>query len=73
PPGIGRQMLAILASGSRVELLKQIKAPTLVIHGEDDPLVPLEAGKDTARHVAGAKLTTVPGMGHDLADGLVPI
>lgn len=73
PPGIGRQMLAILASGSRVELLKQIKAPTLVIHGEDDPLVPLEAGKDTARHVAGAKLKTVPGMGHDLADGLVPI
>jgi pimeloyl-ACP methyl ester carboxylesterase len=73
PPGIGRQMLAILASGSRAELLKQIKAPTLVIHGEDDPLVPLEAGKDTARHVAGAKLKTVPGMGHDLADGLVPI
>ena len=73
PPGIGRQMLAILASGSRVELLKQIKVPTLVIHGEDDPLVPLEAGQDTARHVAGAKLKTVPGMGHDLADGLLPI
>lgn len=73
PPGIGRQMLAILASGSRVELLKQIKVPTLVIHGEDDPLVPLEAGEDTARHVAGAKLKTVPGMGHDLADDLVPI
>lgn len=72
PPGVGRQMLAILASGSRVELLKQIKASTLVIHGEDDPLVPVEAGKDTARHISGASLQLVPGMGHDLADGLVP-
>lgn len=73
PSGVGRQMLAILASGSRVELLKQIKASTLVIHGADDPLVPVEAGKDTARHIPGAALQIVPGMGHDLADGLVPI
>src|SRR4029077_18706121 len=73
PPGVGRQMLAILASGSRVELLKEIKVSTLVIHGADDPLVPVEAGTDTAKHIPGAALKIVPGMGHDLANGLVPI
>jgi pimeloyl-ACP methyl ester carboxylesterase len=49
PQGVGRQMLAILSDGSRVERLRRIKAPTLVIHGADDPLVPLAAGEYTAR------------------------
>ena len=53
--------------------MKTIAAPTLVLHGADDPLVPVEAGKDTAKHVPGAALTIVPGMGHDVAPGLVPI
>jgi pimeloyl-ACP methyl ester carboxylesterase len=73
PPGAGRHLLAILASGSRVELLRQIRVPTLVIHGADDPLVPVEGGKDTARHISGAVLKIIPGMGHDLANGLIPI
>jgi pimeloyl-ACP methyl ester carboxylesterase len=73
PSGAGRHLLAILASGSRVELLKQIRVPTLVIHGADDPLVPVEGGKDTARHIPGAVLKIIPGMGHDLANGLIPI
>jgi pimeloyl-ACP methyl ester carboxylesterase len=73
PSGAGRHLLAVLASGSRVELLKEIKVPTLVIHGTDDPLVPVEAGKDTARHIPGAALKIIPGMGHDLANGLIPI
>ena len=73
PAGVGRQFLAVLANGSRVALLKRITVPTLVIHGEDDPLVPVEAGRDTARHVAGAVLKLVPGMGHDLAAGLTPV
>lgn len=73
PVGVGRQLVAVLASGSRVDLLKTIQAPTLVLHGADDPLVPVEAGKDTAKHVPGARLQIVPGMGHDLAPGLVPI
>lgn len=73
PVGVGRQLMAVLASGSRVDLLKTIAVPTLVLHGADDPLVPVEAGKDTAEHVPGSKLTIVPGMGHDLAPGLVPI
>lgn len=73
PAGVGRQLVAVLGSRSRVDLLKTIAAPTLVIHGADDPLVPVEAGKDTARHVPGARLQIIPGMGHDLAPGLVPI
>jgi pimeloyl-ACP methyl ester carboxylesterase len=72
PPGIGRHLLAVLASGSRVQLLKQIRVPTLVIHGADDPLVPVEAGKDTARHIPGAALQIIPGMGHDLPSALIP-
>jgi pimeloyl-ACP methyl ester carboxylesterase len=71
PQGIGRQMLAILSDGSRVERLRTIKVPTLVIHGADDPLVPVAAGKHTAQAIPGAKLEIVPGMGHDLPPGLV--
>ena len=72
PAGVTRQMAAIAASGSRVELLKQIEVPTLVIHGIEDPLVKVEAGRDTARHVPGAVLEEIAGMGHDLPQGLVP-
>jgi proline iminopeptidase len=73
PAGVTRQLVAILASGDRRKLLPKITAPTLVIHGAEDPLVPVEAGRDTARHIAGAKLMVIEGMGHDLAPGLVPI
>lgn len=72
PEGVARQMSAIVASGSRVERLKQITAPTLVIHGADDPLVRLEGGRDTARQIPGAALEVIEGMGHDLPLGLVP-
>jgi len=73
PAGVTRQLVAILASGDRRKLLPKITAPTLVIHGAEDPLVPVEAGRDTARHIAGAELMVIEGMGHDLAPGLVPI
>lgn len=73
PAGMARQLLAILASGSRVEMLGRIRAPTLVLHGADDPLAPVEAGKDTADHIPGARLRIIAGMGHDMAPGLVPI
>jgi pimeloyl-ACP methyl ester carboxylesterase len=72
PDGIGRQMLAVLSGVGRAELLKTIRVPTLVIHGVDDPLVPVEAGMDTAKRIPGAELRLVPGMGHDIAPGLVP-
>ena len=70
--GRPRQLVAILADGSRVDRLKRIVAPTLVIHGADDPLVPVEHGKDTARNIHGAKLMIEPGMGHDLPEALIP-
>ncbi len=71
PAGMPRQFAAIVADGDRRERLQSVKSPTLVIHGEADPLVPLEGGKDTARHIEGAKLKTIPGMGHDLPLELV--
>ena len=72
PAGTARQLLAILASGDRRALLGRIAAPTLVIHGADDPLVPVAAGRDTAQHIKGAQLKVIDGMGHDLPPGLLP-
>jgi pimeloyl-ACP methyl ester carboxylesterase len=66
PSGVSRQMLAIIASGNRTEKLATLNVPTLVIHGTNDPLVSPEAGKATARAIAGAKLMLVEGMGHTL-------
>jgi pimeloyl-ACP methyl ester carboxylesterase len=66
PAGSSRQTAAIIAHGSRVEKLRRLEVPTLVIHGDADPLVPVEGGHDTARCVPGAELMIVPGMGHDL-------
>jgi len=73
PEGLTRHLLAVQTSGSRVEMLRGIRLPALVLHGSDDPLIPVEAGKDTAANIPGAKLRIIPGMGHDLAGGLVPI
>ncbi len=73
PAGAMRQLLAILASGDRRPLLARIAVPTLVIHGRDDPLVPLAAGEDTARAIRGARLEVIDGMGHDLAPGVLPL
>jgi len=66
PEGGQRQMLAVYASGSRKKTLPSVKAPTLVIHGADDPLLPLAAGEDTAATIPGAKLVVLPRMGHAL-------
>ena len=64
PAGVGRQLRAILASGSRKKRLGAVKAPTLVIHGTVDPLVHPAGGKDTAASIPGAKLLMIDGMGH---------
>ncbi len=66
PQGFARQLAAILASGNRRPTLASIKVPTLVIHGGDDPLVPVEGGKDTAEAIPGAELLIIDGMGHSL-------
>lgn len=72
PAGLARQTLCILASGSRVRLLKQIQAPTLVLHGSDDALIPVAAAYDLARHIPGARLEIIRGYGHDLPPQLLP-
>jgi pimeloyl-ACP methyl ester carboxylesterase len=66
PAGVGRQLRAILASGSRKERLASVKVPTLVIHGTVDPLVRPEGGKFTTAAIPGAKLLMIEGMGHAL-------
>jgi proline iminopeptidase len=65
-------MAAIMASGSRVDLLKTITAPSLVIHGRDDVLVPVACGIDTAKQIPNARLEIIEGMGHNLPESLVP-
>jgi pimeloyl-ACP methyl ester carboxylesterase len=64
PAGVGRQLRAILGSGSRKERLRNVKAPTLVIHGTVDPLVHPMGGQDTAASIPGARLLMIEGMGH---------
>ena len=71
PEGPARQISAIVDDGCRRKRLRSVTAPTLVIHGTDDPLVPVEGGRDTAAHIAGARLHEIVGMGHDLPLELV--
>jgi pimeloyl-ACP methyl ester carboxylesterase len=66
PRGPGRQLAAIIASGDRTAELRDVKVPTLVIHGTDDRLVGLSGGRATAKAISGAKLLKIKGMGHDL-------
>ncbi|MCK9517646.1 MAG: alpha/beta fold hydrolase [Dehalococcoidia bacterium] len=72
PEGVGRQLVAINASGSRKERLASVLVPTLVLHGDIDPLVRLEGGIDTADAIPGAELVIIEGMGHDLPRPLWP-
>lgn len=66
PAGVARQLAAVIANGDRRPKLGKIKAPTVVLHGDSDPLVNVEGGKDLAANVPGAELRIVAGMGHDL-------
>ena len=72
PAGFGRQLLAVIAAPNRVRLLRRVRAPTLVLHGQSDPLLSLKAAEDTAAQIPDARLTTIAGWGHDIAPGLVP-
>jgi pimeloyl-ACP methyl ester carboxylesterase len=71
PAGLPRQLAAIIDDGCRRSRLAEVRVPTLVLHGEDDPLVKLAAGEDTARHIPGARLVTIPGWGHDIPMPLI--
>lgn len=66
PPGVSRQMLAVMSAPSRVALLQGIAQPALVIHGTADPLLPVEHGRSTARHLPNVRYEEIEGMGHSL-------
>ncbi len=66
PDGVGHQLLAILASGSRSDALRELDVNTLVIHGDVDPLVTVSGGERTAEVIPGAELMILEGMGHDV-------
>ncbi|MFT5574089.1 MAG: pimeloyl-ACP methyl ester carboxylesterase [Cryomorphaceae bacterium] len=62
--GFSRQLWAIMDSGDRVEKLQTITAPTLVVHGKDDRLIPYQGGEHTAELIPNSKLLLLDGMGH---------
>lgn len=72
PPGFLRHFAAILASGDRSDRLRQVRAPTLVLHGSADPLVPLRGGREVAAAIPGARLQIIEGLGHGLPSGAWP-
>jgi pimeloyl-ACP methyl ester carboxylesterase len=72
PAGTARQILAIAADGDRSALLGRIRAPVHVIHGQDDPLIPVAAAHDLVRKIAHASVDLIDGMGHDLPLPLMP-
>ena len=73
PAGNSRHLLASIASAdSRVEHLGEISAPTLVIHGREDPLVPLACAEDVQKSISGAKILVIDGMGHDIPTDAIP-
>jgi pimeloyl-ACP methyl ester carboxylesterase len=71
PVGAARQMAAVICAEDRRPKLKTIRVPTVVLHGADDPLVPVDGGRDTAANIEGAELRIIPGMGHDLPPPLI--
>src|SRR5438309_1122766 len=66
PAGFVRQLQAIAASPSRLERLRSLGIPTLVIHGDADILVPVENGRRVAAAIPGSRLLEIEGMGHDI-------
>lgn len=69
--GVARQMNAIFKSGDRTAELRNVTAPTLVIHGDRDLIVHPSGGQATTSAIPGARRVTIPGMGHDIAPGII--
>lgn len=72
PAGVARQLIAVAADGDRTSLLGRITAPTHIVHGAADPLVPPAAAHDLHAKIAGSTLEVISGMGHDLPEALWP-
>ena len=73
PRAQAHQLAAVLASGSRLEELGRISAPTLILHGTEDPLVPPGHGAKCAAHIPGARLVWLEGVGHELPAGIMEL
>ncbi|MEU6752246.1 alpha/beta hydrolase [Spirillospora sp. NPDC046719] len=73
PAGVGRQLGAMILSGSRADALRELRVPTLVMHGLDDTLIDPSGGRRTAELVPGAELLLIPDMGHDRPRELWPM
>lgn len=72
PAGFARQLRAVLAAPSRLERLRSLSVPALVVHGAADILVPVENGRRVAAAIPGARLLEIPGMGHDIPKRVWP-
>ncbi|MFJ9027403.1 alpha/beta fold hydrolase [Streptomyces sp. NPDC102274] len=72
PAGVARQLAAMILAGSRADALRQLRVPTLVVHGLDDTLIDPSGGRRTAELVRGSKLMLIPHMGHDRPRELWP-
>lgn len=72
PSGVRRQIAAILATGDLRQWTPKIEAPSLVIHGSDDPLVPVQCGRDIAASIENSRFEIIEGMGHDLPPRYTP-
>lgn len=73
PPGVVRQLAALVSQGDRRPLLNGIRCPTTVLHGRDDPLIPFACGEDVARNIRHAQMWPVDGMGHDFPLALTTV
>lgn len=72
PEGTARQLAAIQADGDRHERLGAIAVPTLVVHGDADPMIDVSGGEDTAAAIPGSRLELLPGVGHTIPVAVVP-
>ncbi|MCC2110928.1 MAG: alpha/beta fold hydrolase [Hyphomicrobiales bacterium] len=72
PGGIVRHRAAVLGSGDRTDLLRRIACPSLIIHGDEDPLIPASSGRRAAELIPGARFRLIAGMGHDYPEPLIP-
>ena len=72
PVGAARQLAAVIAGGDRTAALGAVTVPTVVIHGDADPLVTPSGGEATAKAIPGSELVMVPGLGHDFPEAVWP-
>jgi pimeloyl-ACP methyl ester carboxylesterase len=71
--GFLRHLLAVISATNRKPLLASVKVPVAIVHGDADPIFPLETANQLAAAIPGARLTIVPGMGHDVPPCFWPI